>query len=146
MPICRSRCPAPSIILIDELRDKYNRPLPAADLLLSDPFGALMADVVDVKDLGSGVIGGAECDHLAFRNKDVDWQIWIAQGEQALSVPICDHIHAVEGGPQYSIQFRDWKTGDDVAAADYSFSAPAGATQIDPKDLTELREASDLPG
>jgi hypothetical protein len=52
--------------LVDELR-KQNRPLPAADLLLSDPYEALMLDVVDVKDLGSGVIGGVECDYLAFR-------------------------------------------------------------------------------
>ena len=39
---------------------EQNPPLPAADLLLSDPYEALMLDVVDVKDLGSGVIGGAE--------------------------------------------------------------------------------------
>jgi len=44
--------------LVDELKDTYNRPLPAADLLLSNSYDALMADVVDVKDLGSGVVGG----------------------------------------------------------------------------------------
>ena len=32
-----------------------------------------------MKDLGSGVIGGRECDQFAFRTDDVDWQIWIAQ-------------------------------------------------------------------
>jgi len=68
--------------LVDELREKYHRPLPAADLLTSDSYDGLMEDVVDVKDLGSGVIGGMECDHLAFRKKDVDWQIWIAQGSR----------------------------------------------------------------
>ena len=68
--------------LIDEMRYTYNRPVPGADLLLPDVYGELMQDVIDVKDLGSGVIGGTECDHLAFRAKDVDWQIWIAQGEE----------------------------------------------------------------
>ena len=68
--------------LIDELRDKYGRPVPGADLLLSNINDQLMATVVDVKDLGSGVIGGVECDHLAFRTKEVDWQIWIAQGSR----------------------------------------------------------------
>ena len=70
--------------LIDELRDKHGRPVPGADLLLSNVYDKLMPAVVNVKDLGSGVIGGVECDHLAFRTKEVDWQIWIAQG----SVPI----------------------------------------------------------
>ena len=66
--------------LIDELRDKYHRPVPGADLLQSNLSDALMPLVTDVKDLGSGVIGGAECDHLAFRTDKVDRQIWIADG------------------------------------------------------------------
>ncbi len=43
--------------LVDVLREKYNRPLPAADLLMSNAYDQLMADVTDVKDLVSGVIG-----------------------------------------------------------------------------------------
>src|SRR6185295_6397701 len=35
--------------LVDELRDKFNRPLPAADLLKSNPYDELMPLVVDVK-------------------------------------------------------------------------------------------------
>ena len=65
--------------LVDVLRDKYHRPVPAADLLMSDPYKELMPLVTDVKDLGSGVIHGLECDHLAFRTKEVDWQIWIGR-------------------------------------------------------------------
>ena len=61
--------------LIDQLRDKFHRQLPAADLLQSGVYENLMTDVTDIKDLGSGVIGGVECDHLAFRAKDTDWQI-----------------------------------------------------------------------
>ena len=49
------------------------------DLLMSDMYGQLRPEVVDAKDLGSGVIDGVECDHLAFRTKEVDWQIWILQ-------------------------------------------------------------------
>ncbi len=77
--------------LVDELRTKYQRPVPAADLLMSDPYGQLMPEVVDTKDLGSGVIRGVECDHLAFRTNEVDWQIWVAQGKRSLSVPLCHH-------------------------------------------------------
>jgi len=68
--------------LIDELRDRFHKPVPGADLLSSNIYDQLMLDVIDVKDLGSGVIGGTECDHFAFRDQDVDWQIWIAQGDR----------------------------------------------------------------
>ncbi len=66
--------------LVDVLRDKYHRRVPAADLLMSDPYKDLMPQVNDAKDLGSGAIHGVGCDHAAFRTKEVDWQIWIAQG------------------------------------------------------------------
>ena len=59
--------------LVDVMRDKYDRPLPAADLLLTNSYEMLMDGVEDIKDLGSGVVGGVECDSLAFRSKDVDW-------------------------------------------------------------------------
>ena len=68
--------------LIDTLQDKYNRPVPGADLLMTNSYDELMQDVYDSKDLGSGVINGVECDTLAFRKNDVDWQIWIAQGDR----------------------------------------------------------------
>jgi len=121
--------------LIDELRVKYNRPLPAADLLLSDSYDALMLDVVDVKDLGSGVIGGVECDYLAFRKKEVDWQIWIAQGERPYPCRYVITSKFMDGGPEYTIQTRDWMTGDEVAAADFSFKNPTDARKVDLKNL-----------
>ena len=121
--------------LVDELRDKHHRPLPAADLLLSESYEELMRDVVDVKDLGSGVIGGVECDYLAFRAKEVDWQIWIAHGERPYPCRYVITSKLVSGGPQYTIQTRDWKTGDGVAATDFSFKNSTDARKVDLKNL-----------
>ncbi len=128
--------------LVDELRDKHNRPLPAADLLLSDAYDALMLDVVDVKDLGSGVIGGVECDYLAFRAKEVDWQIWIAQGERPYPCRYAITSKFIDGGPQYTIQFREWKTGDEVSATDFSFKNPTKASKV---ELENLEGTDELP-
>ena len=128
--------------LVDELKDKYHRPLPAADLLLSNSYDALMLDVVDTKDLGSGVIGGVECDYLAFRKNDVDWQIWIAQGKHPYPYRFAITSKLVSGGPQYTIQFRNWKTGGEVAATDFHFKNPTKAEKVELKDL---KGANDLP-
>lgn len=128
--------------LIDELRDKHNRPLPAADLLMANPYDALMVDVVDVKDIGSGVVGGVECDHFAFRAKEVDWQIWIAQGERPYPCRYTITSKLVSGGPQYTIQVRDWKAGGEVAATDFTFKNASDAKKVDLKDLGE---GEDLP-
>ena len=121
--------------LVDELKDTYNRPLPAADLLLSNAYDELMRDVVDVKDLGTGVVGGVECDFLAFRTKDVDWQIWIAQGKRPYPCRYVITSKHLSSMPQYTIQIRDWKTGGEVAATDFGFKNPTKAKKVELKDL-----------
>lgn len=128
--------------LVDEMRDKLHRPVPGADLLLPDVYGTLMDGVTDAKDLGSGVIGGTECDHLAFRSKEVDWQIWIAQGEHPYPCRYVITATQVDQGPQYSIQISDWKTGTDVVAADYTFKNTTDAKKV---DLSELKDTDELP-
>ncbi|QKK20413.1 DUF2092 domain-containing protein [Rhizobium indicum] len=128
--------------LIDALRDKLGRPLPAADLLLPNVYEELMKDVTDVKDLGSGVIGGVECDHLAFRTPEVDWQIWIAQGDQPYPCRYIITSTKVDQGPQYSIRISDWKTGIDVVAADFTFDNKTGAKQVSMESLPDI---DDLP-
>lgn len=128
--------------LIDELRSKYDRHIPVANMLLSDTYDAVMQDVVDVKDLGSGVIGGVECDYLAFRKKDIDWQIWIAQGERPYPCRYTMTTKDLAGHPQYVVQIRDWRTGDAVAATDFSFKNTTDAKKV---ELKNLKGTGDLP-
>lgn len=129
--------------LVDELQEKLQRPMPAADLLLSNAYDELMSDVTDIKDLGSGVVGGAECDFLAFRKKDVDFQIWVAQGDRPYPCRYTITSRVSPAGPQYSIQIRDFKSGSDVAAADFTFKNATGATRVEPAQARE--KFSDLP-
>ncbi len=131
--------------LIDQLRDKFQRQLPGADLLQSGVYDQLMTDVTDVKDLGSGVIGGTECDHFAFRAKETDWQIWIAQGANPYPCRYVITSTGVDQAPQFTMVVREWKAGAEVAAGDFTFTPPAGAKKLDAKDLQTLKETSDLP-
>jgi len=129
--------------LVDELRDKYHRPLPAADLVLSNSYDELMRDVTDSKDLGSGVVGGMECDFLAFRKPEVDFQIWIAQGEQPYPCRFSVTSRQLPGSPQYTVQVRNWKAGGAVASGDFAFKNTTNAQKIEPSDVKE--KLSDLP-
>jgi hypothetical protein len=126
--------------LVNELREKFHKPLPGADLLLSNVYDELMPLVEDVKDLGSGVIQGQECDHLAFRTKEVDWQIWIAQGDRPYPCRYVITSPNVDGSPQYTIDVRDWKTGGEVTSDSFAFAAPAGAKKVEHVDLPDIDE------
>ncbi len=129
--------------LIDQLRDRFHRQLPGADLLQSGVYDELMTGVTDIKDLGSGVIGGVECDHLAFRAKDTDWQIWIAQGEAPYPCRYVITSKGVDQAPQFTLEVREWRAGG--APRDFSFTPPAGAKRMRSEDLPALKEMSDLP-
>ena len=128
--------------LVDVLRDKYHRTVPAADLLMSDPYKELMPLVTDVKDLGSGVIHGIECDHLAFRTKEVDWQIWIAQGARPYPCRYVITSKKVTGWPQYTLDITAWKAGAEVASDGFKLEVPADAKKLAADQVPDL---DDIP-
>lgn len=130
--------------LVDLLREKYNRPVPLADLLMSNVYDRLMPLVIDTKDLGSGVIGGIECNHLAFRTEEVDWQIWIAAGDRPYPCRSVITSKLIAGYPQYSVQIRDWKASGEVRAADFSFKNQTKAKAVKPSDLPDMDELPDV--
>ena len=68
-------------------------------------------------------------------SKEVDWQIWIAQGDRPYPCRYVITSKLVANGPQYSIQIKDWKTGNEVASDDFSFKNATNAKKIDLKDL-----------
>ncbi|WP_090876766.1 DUF2092 domain-containing protein [Bauldia litoralis] len=123
--------------LIDTLRDTYKRPLPAADLLMADVNAQLMPLVTDVKDLGSGVVGGIECNHFAFRTDDVDWQIWIAVGDAPHPCRYTISSKTVGGSPQYTMVVSDWKAGADAVGSDFTAVIPDGATKVDANAIAD---------
>jgi hypothetical protein len=137
--------PAPGTLdaLIDTLLDEYGAPLPAAELLSADVFTALTEEpLTEAKDLGAGVIDGVVCDHLAFRNAEVDWQIWIAQGEEPYPCRFTITARDMPQAPQYTVEVRDWRTGD-AAEGDFVFTPPGDAREL---DVDEFRAAvTDLP-
>ena len=99
-----------------------------------------MASVGNVKDLGSGVIRGMECNHLAFRTEEVDWQIWTADGDRPYPCRYVITSKMVPEQPQYTLNIRNWKAGNEVAAEDFAFKAPQGARKVELNQLTDVDE------
>jgi hypothetical protein len=84
-----------------------------------------------------------ECDHLAFRTEDADWQIWIAQGNRPYPCRYVITSTKVPGGPQYSVDVHSWRAGADAVSDAFALHLPAGAKKMSPSDLPDFDE---LPG
>src|SRR5262249_46310231 len=68
--------------MIDAVQARSGIAMPGTDLLLSSSYDELTASALDGKHVGQGVIDGVECEHLAFRTPDTDWQIWIEASDK----------------------------------------------------------------
>ena len=62
-------------------------------------------------------------------------------GRSAQPVQIRHDVEVVADGPQYSVEFRNWKTGDEAVKDDsFAFKNATNAEKIDLKDLQDKIE------
>jgi hypothetical protein len=92
--------------LIAKLRGMHLVAAPGADLLGSHIFDDLMADVIVAKHIGRGVVDGVECEHLAFRNLEIDWQLWVEVGDRPIPRKYVITSKGVGAAPQYTLRIK----------------------------------------
>jgi hypothetical protein len=126
--------------LVHALREGHGVSLPGADLLLSDSYTVLSERVMEAKYIGRSIIGGKQCDHLAFRNFDTDWQIWVEVGEKPIPRRMVITSKTMNSAPQYTVDIRNWKTSTATTDESFVFSPPAGAKKLSDEELIELDE------
>jgi hypothetical protein len=126
--------------LIERLHTDFDVGAPGADLLSSDAYALLTDDVVDAKYIGHGVIGGIDCDHIAVRDQETDWQMWIERGSNPIPRKYVITSKAVTGAPQYTLVVRDWKAGEALTAEALTFTPAPDAKKAEAKDLVNLDE------
>src|SRR3954470_9701156 len=117
--------------MIDTVQARSGAGLPGADLLLSNSYDQLMANVIEGKHIGQGVVDGVECEHLAFRGADTDWQIWIESGARPVPRKYVITSKTLAGAPQYTLRIKDWKTDAVADAETFVFKPPSGVTKVD---------------
>jgi len=116
--------------LVAKMRSMDLMTAPGADILGTHIYDDLMADVIVAKHIGRGVIDGVECEHLAFRDLNVDWQLWVEVGDRPIPRKYVITSKSVGGEPQYTLRIKEWKTDAPIAADAFVFTPPAGASKV----------------
>ena len=130
--------------LVEGIQAKTGGAMPGTDLLLSNSYDVLTSDVIEGHHVGQGVVDGVECEHLAFRGHDTDWQIWIQTGAQPIPRKYVITSKTLAGAPQYTLRIKEWKT-DAIADADaFAFKPPEGATKVS-LDSDVMMEFDEIP-
>ncbi len=111
------------------LKDLHMR-LPLAMLLVSRLPDELERRTQSVDYVEKTSLYGNPAHHLAVRNETVDYQIWIAEGNQPLPLRVVLTYKNAEGQPQFRAQLSDWNLAPEVTESMFAFTPLQGAQKI----------------
>ncbi|MFL6593763.1 MAG: DUF2092 domain-containing protein [Luteimonas sp.] len=103
--------------------------MPLIDMLYQGNDGNLTDDVRVGLVVGDSQLDGVATDHLAFRQPNVDWQLWVEKGENALPRKLLITTRYAVGDPQYQAILH-WDLTPKMDAKAFAYVPPSGATKI----------------
>jgi hypothetical protein len=103
--------------------------MPMIDMLYQIYQGSLTEAVRGGVLVGDSNIDGSECDHLAFRQGNIDWQLWVEKGDKPLPRRLLVTTRYEVGDPQYQVTMR-WNLKPKVDASTFVFTPPKGVNKI----------------
>jgi len=123
--------PAPPTLheLVDKLEDTYDVSVPLVDLFRWGSPGWSTAGITAAVDVGPSVVAGTTCEQYAFRQDDIDWQIWIQQGAYPLPRKLVITTRTDEARPQHTSVYT-WNLAPSFDDSAFSFDPPDGAQKI----------------
>jgi len=101
----------------------------AADMLFSDPYAELTKGLTSAFVVGKATVEGVACEHLAFMNPGVHWEIWIDAGKSALPQRLAVTYADVQNFPRRLVEFSDWNLQPKLADSDFVFHPPPDANR-----------------
>jgi hypothetical protein len=113
------------------LEEKVGIHIPSADILYSDPYAALTKDLNSAFVVGTGTVDGVQCEHMAFRNPGINWEIWIETGGSSLPRRLTATYADVQNFPRFLVEFSNWNLHPNLPANTFEFNPPANAKQIE---------------
>ena len=107
-------------------------------LLAEHPYDDVMEGVLEARHLGTEEIGGAICDHLAFTQEEIDWEIWVSRDEPPVLVrEATDLSRAFTKSTGRQVMFRiehtyrGWKADVELPGDTFTFVPGEGMTKVE---------------
>lgn len=103
--------------------------MPMLDILYQGFSGKLTEQVQSGMVVGQGQIDGTPTDHLAFRQADIDWQLWVEKGQHALPLKMVITTRYALGDPQSQVTMK-WNLDPQVSATSFRFVPPKDTMKV----------------
>jgi len=117
--------------VLDTIYNRFGIALPLEDLFRwgdganADRIQALKS----AYEVGSATVDGVATDHFAFRETDVDWEVWIQKGDQPLPRKVVIVDRSDPARPTFTARLS-WQVNPTFTDADFTFVPDANAKKI----------------
>ena len=116
--------------LIERLEERYGVEFPLADLFRWGTPAAPLDKIESAMYAGQDLVGKDLCDHYAFRQGTLDYQVWITTGAAPLPRKVVIINRGDEARPQ-SVSVITWALKAAVQDSVFSFKPPQGAKKVE---------------
>lgn len=117
---------------LTKLQKEYNFTPALSDFLFINTFRVLTENVISASYFGTSKVFGVRCDHLAFVQQDIDWQIWVEIGKRQIPRKLVITYKNLPGQPQFIAILKDWVL--DKPITNFAFKA----------DIPNLNQRTDM--
>ena len=126
-----STVPAPPTIaeLVDRLDEKYGIEVPLVDLFRWGGPRSKVSEIRAAMDIGPSQVEGTTCEHYAFRQEGLDWQVWIQNGDYPLPRKLVLTTRTDEARPEHMSVYT-WNLAPSFNEAAFTFVPTSQAKRI----------------
>ncbi len=117
--------------MLAQVANEKNLSIPLKGFDVSNPCAVVYKDVLRSKYVGLNDAAGVDCDHLAFIQEDVDWQLWVDHKGKPLPRKIVITYKKLPTQPQWEAVFSDWRFDRQLPASFFQPRIPKGAIKTE---------------
>ena len=120
---------------IDEMLDfvmtKAQINFPSADFMYSNPYAVMTKNLTHAIVVGPSMVNGVPCEHFAYMEPGINWEIWIENGKRALPLRLAMTYKQIPNFPRFLVEYSDWNLNPKLSADTFVFKIPANSKQIE---------------
>ncbi len=110
---------------LDSMYQRYGVPTPVGDYFYSSPAKALLSDSTTGGWVGREAVDGQQADHLAFKDKGVDWEVWVAATGDPVPLKARSKFTETKRLRQIDLAFSNWNLAPAIADNRFTPTVPA---------------------
>jgi hypothetical protein len=125
--------PVPNTIehMMQVVMGRFSVDFPLADFLTDDPDKAFLSGVTSGREVNTVKIDGVPCRHLVFAQPPgIELELWLEK-DRAVPRRLIVIDNSLRDSPNFVAEMSDWNFGAHPVDADFAFTPPKDAKQVD---------------